>query len=85
MPWSLDAAATPSLRHCARSRLASDLVVDARQGQLRLDDHGDDAEHGEYQRVVGDSLALFVEDFSSSELVAGRGAAAAGAAAAGPA
>ena len=49
--------------------MLSDLLVDVRHGQLRLDDHDDDAEHAEDERVVADSLPLLEQRLPLPEAV----------------
>jgi hypothetical protein len=55
------------------------LVIDVCHAQFGFDDHTDDTEHGEYQRVIGYTLSSLVQRLPTAELVsaaaAGTGAA----------
>ena len=51
----------------------TDLFVDVRHRQFRLDDHDDDAEHAKHERVVRDALAFLEERLALSEPISETG------------
>ena len=52
---------------------STDLFVDVRHRQFRFDDHDDDAEHAEHERVVRDALAFLEQSFALPEPISETG------------